>query len=48
MCICADRSKSLSDIPVEQVVQTVQYEDLAKFRAQVQENEDKWQDVSTS
>lgn len=44
---CADRSKSLSEIPVEQAVQKVQFEDLQKFRAQVKENEDKWQDVST-
>ncbi|MCJ8732581.1 hypothetical protein PDJAM_G00212950 [Pangasius djambal] len=43
----SDGSKSLSDIPVEQTVQKIQYEDLQRIRAQVKENEDKWQDDLT-
>ncbi|XP_049341288.1 LIM domain only protein 7 isoform X2 [Astyanax mexicanus] len=38
------RSKSIGDIPIEQVTKQVQYEQLQKFRDQVKESEDKWQD----
>uniref|UniRef100_A0A3B1JV10 LIM domain 7a n=1 Tax=Astyanax mexicanus TaxID=7994 RepID=A0A3B1JV10_ASTMX len=37
-------SKSIGDIPIEQVTKQVQYEQLQKFRDQVKESEDKWQD----
>ncbi|KAK3543770.1 hypothetical protein QTP70_027187 [Hemibagrus guttatus] len=43
----SDGAKSLSDIPVEQALQSVHYEDLQKIREQVKENEDKWQDDLT-
>ncbi|XP_017325425.2 LIM domain only protein 7 isoform X5 [Ictalurus punctatus] len=39
-----DGSVSLSDIPVEQAVQSVRYEELKKFRENLKESEDKWQD----
>lgn len=45
--MCVVRSKSLSDIPTEQV-QKVRFEDLQKVREQVKQNEDQWQDVSIS
>ncbi|KAF7709522.1 hypothetical protein HF521_016372 [Silurus meridionalis] len=43
----SDGSKSLSELPIEQAVQSVRVEDLQKFRAQVKESEDKWQDDLT-
>lgn len=43
------RSKSTSDIQVDPaVVRQVRYEELQKFREQIKESEDKWQDVSIS
>ncbi|KAI5621156.1 LIM domain only protein 7, partial [Silurus asotus] len=45
--LMVERSKSLSELPIEQAVQSVRVEDLQKFRAQVKENEDKWQDDLT-
>ncbi|KAF5905879.1 LIM domain only protein 7 isoform X1, partial [Clarias magur] len=41
------RSQSLSDVPVEETVQKIQYEDLQKMREQIKHNEDRWQDDLT-
>ncbi|KAG7331138.1 hypothetical protein KOW79_005107 [Hemibagrus wyckioides] len=43
----SDGAMSLSDIPVEQALQKIRYDDLQKMREQVKENEDKWQDDLT-
>lgn len=45
--MCVARSKSLSDIPTQQV-QKVNYEELQKVHKQIKQNEDQWQDVSIS
>lgn len=45
--MCVARSKSLSDIPTQQV-QKVNYEELQKVQKQIKQNEDQWQDVSIS
>lgn len=41
------RSKSTSDIQVDpSVLRKNRYEELQKFREQIKDSEDKWQDVS--
>lgn len=41
------RSKSTSDIQVDpSVLRKTRYEELQKYREQIKESEDKWQDVS--
>lgn len=43
------RSKSTSDIQIDpDIVRQVRYEELQKFRDQVKQSEDRWQDVSTT
>lgn len=43
----ADRSKSVSDIPVDVgVARKERFEELQKFREQIKDSDDKWQDVS--
>lgn len=43
------RSKSTSDIQVDpSIIRQVRYEEMQKFREQIKQSEDKWQDVSTT
>lgn len=43
------RSKSTSDIQIDpNIVRQIRYEELQKFRDQVKQSEDRWQDVSTT
>ena len=43
------RSKSTSDIQADPAVaRQVRYEEMQKYREQIRESEDKWQDVSRS
>ncbi|XP_053352602.1 LIM domain only protein 7 isoform X2 [Clarias gariepinus] len=43
----SDGSQSLGDIPDEETVQKVRYEDLQKMREKIKHNEDQWQDDLT-
>ncbi len=46
-CLSLHRSKSTSDIQVDpNIIRQTRYEELQKYREQIKDSEDKWQDVS--